>query len=183
MSRAHARGDSRFRPKSGQPYEIIVADDVSTDSTAEIARQNGAAVVSVDHRQIAATRNSGARAAVGKRLFFVDADTIIGPNVVAAALRHMDRGAAGGGATVRFEDCVPLYAILLLWWINFFMRLVSMTGGAFMFCTHRAFDAVGGFDERLFGAEDAAMCWALNAKAGLWCFGIVCSHLADGHVE
>jgi glycosyltransferase involved in cell wall biosynthesis len=148
----------------GQPYEVIVVDDASTDSTAEIARQNGATVVSVAHRQIAATRNSGARAASGERLFFVDADTIIGPLVVAAALRQMDNGAAGGGTTVRFEDRVPVYAILLLWWINFFMRLVNMTGGAFMFCTHKAFDAVGGFDERLFGAEDAAMCWALKRE-------------------
>ena len=39
-----------------------------------------------------------------------------------------------------------------------------MTGGAFMFCTRSAFDAVGGFDERLYGAEDAAMCWALKRE-------------------
>ncbi len=147
-----------------QPYEIIVVNDASTDSTSDIARQHNACVVDVNHRQIAATRNSGARVAAGDRLFFVDADTIICPRVVAAALRQMDKGAAGGGATARFEDRVPLYAILLLWWINFFMRLVSMTGGAFMFCTHKAFDAVGGFDERLFGAEDAAMCWALKRE-------------------
>jgi len=70
-----------------QPYEIIVVNDASTDSTAEIARQNNARVVDVNHRQIAATRNSGARAAAGDRLFFVDADTIINSSVVAAALR------------------------------------------------------------------------------------------------
>jgi glycosyltransferase involved in cell wall biosynthesis len=147
-----------------QPYEIIVVNDASTDGTAEVARQNGARVVDVNYRQIAATRNSGARAAAGGRLFFVDADTIINSRVVAAALRKMDGGAAGGGATVRFEDYVPMYARLLLWWMNLFMRFLSMTGGAFMFCTHAAFDAVGGFDERLYGAEDAAMCWALKRE-------------------
>ena len=47
----------------GQPYEIIVVDDASTDATPEIAAQNNARVVSVNHRQIAATRNSGARRA------------------------------------------------------------------------------------------------------------------------
>jgi hypothetical protein len=97
-------------------------------------------------------------------LFFVDADTIINSRVVTSALRKMERGAAGGGAAVRFEDCVPLYARLLLWWMSIFMRLLGMTGGAFMFCTHQAFDAVGGFDERLYGAEDAAMCWALKRE-------------------
>jgi glycosyltransferase involved in cell wall biosynthesis len=147
-----------------QPYEIIVANDASTDATADIARQNGARVVDVNHRQIAATRNSGARAASGDRLFFVDADTIINSRVVAAALRKMDRGAAGGGATVRFNDYVPLWARLLLLWMNLFMRLAGMTGGAFMFCTRDAFDATGGFNERLYGAEDAAMCWALKRE-------------------
>ena len=147
-----------------QPYEIIVVNDASTDSTAEVARQNNARVVDVNHRQIAATRNSGARAATGDRLFFVDADTIINSRVVAAALRKMDGGAAGGGATVRFEDYVPMYARLLLLWMNLFMRFLSMTGGAFMFCTRSAFDAVGGFNERLYGAEDAAMCWALKRE-------------------
>jgi len=148
----------------GQPYEVVVVDDASTDATAEVAKQNQARVVSVNHRQIAATRNSGARAARGERLFFVDADKIINGRVVASALRKMDKGAAGGGATVRFDDNVPLYSRLLLLWFNFFMRLLSMSGGAFMFCTRKAFDGVGGFDERLFGAEDAAMSWALKRE-------------------
>ena len=105
---------------AGQPYEIMVVDDASTDATAEIARQHGATLLPVNHRQIAATRNSGGRAAHGDRLFFVDADTTINPRVVAAALRVMDKGAAGGGAPARFEGDVPLYAPLLLWWLGWF---------------------------------------------------------------
>ena len=57
-----------------EPYEVIVVDDASTDSTLEIARQS-ARVISVDHRKISAVRNEGARAASGETLFFVDADT------------------------------------------------------------------------------------------------------------
>lgn len=149
---------------AGQPYEIIVVDDASTDATAEIARQHNATVVPVNHRQIAATRNSGGRAAQGERLFFVDADTIINPRVVASALRWMEKGAAGGGAPARFEGDAPLYAHFLLFWLGLWMRLAGIAGGACMFCTRDAFLAVGGFDERLFGAEDAAMSWALKRE-------------------
>lgn len=148
----------------GQPYEIVVVDDASTDATAAIARQHHATVFPVSHRQIAATRNSGGRSAQGDRLFFVDADTTINPRAVASALRCLDKGAAGGGGPVRFDGVVPLYARLLLWWLGLFMRLVGISGGAFLFCTREAFHAVGGFDERLFGAEDAAMSWALKRE-------------------
>jgi glycosyltransferase involved in cell wall biosynthesis len=147
-----------------QPYEVIVVDDASTDATAEIARQNNATVLSVNNRQIAATRNSGGRAAQGERLFFVDADTTINPRVVASALRWMDKGAAGGGAPARFEGDAPLYAHFLLWYLGLWMRLAGIAGGAFMFCARDVFQAVGGFDERLFGAEDAAMSWALKRE-------------------
>jgi cellulose synthase/poly-beta-1,6-N-acetylglucosamine synthase-like glycosyltransferase len=156
---------------TGRPYEVIVVDDASTDATAEVARKHDATVVSVNRRQIAATRNAGGRTARGERLFFVDADTVVSPRVVAAALRQLDRGAAGGGAPARFEGPVPLYAHLLMWWLGWLMRIAGMTGGAFMFMTREAFRATGGFNEKLFGAEDAAMCWALKREgrfAVLW---------------
>jgi hypothetical protein len=148
----------------GKPYEVIVVDDASTDATAEVASRHNATVLRVDKRQIAATRNAGGKVASGDRLFFVDADTIINSRAVESALQWMDKGAAGGGALTRFEGEVPLYARLLLIWLGFFMRLAALSGGAFMFCTREAFHAVGGFDERLYGAEDAAMSAALKRE-------------------
>jgi len=148
----------------GLPYEVIVVDDASTDATAEIAQQNNAGVVSVNHRQIAATRNSGARAAQGDRLFFVDADTTINARAVSAALRAMDNGAVGGGCPARFDGYVPLYTRLLIWWLGWMMRLVGLAAGAFQFSTRTAFLATGGYDERLYGAEDAAFSWALKRE-------------------
>jgi glycosyltransferase involved in cell wall biosynthesis len=146
------------------PYEIVVVDDASTDRTDAVARELGARVITVAHRQIAATRNSGARAAHGEHLFFVDADTTVTSQAVSSALQRMEKGAAGGGAGTYFEDAVPLYSRLLLLWFGVFMRIASLSGGAFMFCTRRAFEGVGGFDERLYGAEDAAMSAALKKE-------------------
>jgi len=167
----------------GQQYEIVVVDDASTDSTEDIARHHNATVTRVNHRQIAATRNSGGRAAHGERLFFVDADTTINARAVASALQYMDRGAVGGGAPARFDKTAPLYARLLLWWFGLLMRLPGISGGAFMFCTRKVFHATGGFDERLFGAEDVAMSWALRREGRfvvLWRYVMTSGRRAHG---
>ena len=70
----------------GDPFEVIVADDASSDRTAAIAREHGAHLIAVEFRQIAATRNAGARAANGEMLVFVDADTIVTAAAVHAAI-------------------------------------------------------------------------------------------------
>jgi len=157
----------------GQPYEVIVVNDASTDATPDIALQNGARVVSVNHRQIAATRNSGARAALGERFFFVDADTTINPDAVASALRYMDKGAVGGGGPtwVGKDEAVPLYLRLFGFLFVYGPKLVGFTGGAFMFCTREAFQATGGFNERLYWSEEGAFALALKREgwfAVLW---------------
>ena len=167
----------------GQPYEIVVANDASTDATAEIAQENNARVINVNHRQIAATRNSGARAAQGERLFFVDADTIINARIVTSASRRMDKGAVGGGAPARFDNAAPLYAQFLVLWFGCWMRLAGIAGGAFLFCTREAFEAVGGFNEQLFGAEDSALSWALKREGRfvvLWRFVVTSGRRMHG---
>ena len=150
----------------GQAYEIIVVDDASTDSTAEIARHHGARVVSVKHRQISATRNSGARAAAGERIFFIDADTTINPRAVAAALRAMDKGAVGGGAPMWIGkgEVMPLYIKVLALGGLIGPPLIGFTGGAFMYCTRAAFDATTGFSEKMFRGEEGFFAMELKRR-------------------
>jgi glycosyltransferase involved in cell wall biosynthesis len=150
----------------GHPFEIIVVDDASTDPTAEIARQHRARVVSVNYRQIASTRNSGARASSGERLFFVDADTIVNSRAIASAVRGMEKGAVGGGGMtwVDMNESVPLYARLLFVLLCIAPKFVGFTGGAFMFCTRAAFQATGGFNERFYWAEEGGFALALKRE-------------------
>ena len=77
-------------------YEVIVVDDASTDGTPGIAVQMGARTIRVEHRKISAVRNEGTRAACGEELIFVDADTQVNRQAVAAALSVLRSGAAGG---------------------------------------------------------------------------------------
>jgi glycosyltransferase involved in cell wall biosynthesis len=147
---------------SGEPWEIIVADDASTDRTAAIALEHGARLVRVHHRQIAATRNAGARAAKGDLLIFVDADTVVTAAAVRAAARAMYAGAVGGGCTVYFDGVLPMWARLLLSAFMAAYRACHLAAGCFLFCTREAFEAVGGFDEKLFGSEELTMSNALK---------------------
>ena len=149
---------------TGEPYELIVADDASTDRTAAIAAQHGAIAVSVAHRQIAATRNSGARKANGDWLIFVDADTLVSEAVVRSAVEALRSGAVGGGAAVEFDGTVPLYARLLLPVLVRSFRWAGLAAGCFLFCTRHAFAAVGGFDEAFYGAEELVMSRALKRQ-------------------
>jgi len=148
----------------GHPYEVIVVDDASTDRTVEVARTCGARIVSVHHRQIAGTRNAGARAASGDTLIFVDADTLVTAGTVQASLDALRRGAVGGGATLRLDGRLPWHGWLLLWSVRTGMRLGRLAAGCYLFCTRAAFEAVGGFDEGLFATEELALSRALQKQ-------------------
>ncbi len=148
----------------GEAYEVVVADDGSTDRTAAVAVEKGALLVSVTNRQIAATRNSGARAATGDLLIFVDADTVVNADVVGAAVQAMRQGAVGGGAGLRFDEPVPRFARFLLAVIVRIFRATGIATGCYLFCTRAAFTAVSGFDEKYYGAEEIVMSRALKRQ-------------------
>ncbi len=143
---------ARFR---GGPdaVEVIVADNASTDYTAQIARRRGCRVVTVEKRVIGAVRNGGARAARGEILAFVDADTRIHPETFNAIEQELASGRVVGGASgVRPERLSPGVAatealLLLLVWTT------GMDTGV-TFCRREDFEAVGGYSEDRKFAED-----------------------------
>lgn len=135
--------------------ELIVTDNDSTDATAAVARAHGATVVFEPHRQIARSRNAGARAATGQHLFFVDADIVVPPRLIPECLALLESGrVCGGGAlvTVAPDAGARLVRLARVW--NWASRTAQWACGAFLFCRRDAFAAVGGFDERLYAAEE-----------------------------
>jgi glycosyltransferase involved in cell wall biosynthesis len=149
----------------GEPHEIIVVDDGSGDATASIARQQGAKVVRVEHRQIAATRNAGAQQAHGDILFFVDADTLTDAPAIQSALRSIRAGAVGGGCVPRFEGWLPWWFRLTEPFIRPAVRLARfLPSGTFLFCTRSAFQTAGGFDENYYAAEEVVFVAALKRQ-------------------
>ena len=141
--------------------EVIVADNVSTDRTAEIAAARGCRVVSVATRLIAAARNGGATQALSPILAFVDADTQIHPDTFNGIERALADGRIVGGATgVTLEHwslgLAATYAMI--------MPIVVLTGmdTGVVFCRRSDFTEVGGYDEERLVAEDVVFLWALK---------------------
>jgi glycosyltransferase involved in cell wall biosynthesis len=148
----------------GEPYELIVVDDASTDRTAAIAIEHGARVVEVRVRHIAAARNAGARVAGGDLLVFVDADTIVPPRVLARAVAAVRAGAVGGGAIARMTSGHPRWAERMMAAASWFMQTVRWAAGCFLFVRREAFERAGGFDERYFASEEIHLSRALKRQ-------------------
>jgi len=141
--------------------EVIVADNQSTDRTAQIAATYGCRVVAVEKRVIAAARNGGAREARGEIVCFLDADSQLHPQTFIEIDKALATGRCIGGASgVRMErwslGIALAYALIVP-----FVWLMRMDTGV-VFCRKADFDAVGGYDESRPVAEDVAFLWALR---------------------
>jgi glycosyltransferase involved in cell wall biosynthesis len=163
----------------GEPYEIVVANDASTDRTEAVAVEHGAHVVAVNRRQIAAARNAGAHAATGNYFIFVDADTVVTAQVLRAALRALRGGAVGGGCAVRLDGRLPVYAAILMRLLPPLLHAFGLAAGCFLFCTRQAFLTAGGFNETLYAGEEVAFGQRLKRQGRL----IILRELRDCRAE
>lgn len=138
----------------GWRTELIVCDNNSTDRTAELARLAGAKVVFEPINQIARARNSGAAAATGDWLLFIDADSQPSPGLLADAADAIASGRViGCGATLRLDVPSWWYHALAGVWICW-SRLAKHMAGSFVCVEAAAFRELGGFSSQLFAAEE-----------------------------
>jgi glycosyltransferase involved in cell wall biosynthesis len=140
--------------------EVVVADNASTDGTADLARRRGCRVVQEEKRVIAAARNAGARHAQGQVLAFIDADNVIHPEIFNAIDRSLSTGKVIAGASgVKLErmslGIAVTYALMVpMAWIT------GMDTGV-VFCRREDFETIGGYNEDLLYAEDVQFLWNL----------------------
>ena len=140
------------------PGEIVVCDNNSKDRTAEVARAAGAIVAFEPVNQIARARNTGARAARGEWLVFVDADTAVTPALLRDAVEALASGrACGGGTRVRFDGPQGRFprALAAVW--DRVSKTFRLAAGSFVFARRDAFDAVGGFPETVYAGEEVLL--------------------------
>lgn len=155
------------RDAYGDPsaIEVVVVDNVSTDDTGEIASTHGARVLVEPRRCIAAVRNRGARESTGRIVAFLDADSLVSRGVFNSIRETMSGGDYAGGSTgVRLERMSAGLFVTMCMTVYPSRWLLGVSGGLF-FAERSVFEEVGGFDERLFAAEDSAFLLALRRNA------------------
>jgi glycosyltransferase involved in cell wall biosynthesis len=149
----------------GWGVQLIVCDNNSTDRTAGIARSAGATVVFEPVNQIARARNSGAAAATGDWLVFVDADSHPSAELFADAAREIQSGQClAGGATIRLDQRHLVAGLITRLW-NCASRRGRWLAGSFIFVETAAFRKLGGFSHELFAGEELELSQRLKKLA------------------
>jgi len=155
-----------------EDFEVVVADNGSTDATLAIAEgyADRLALRVVDAcaaQGVAATRNAGAAAARGSRLVFLDDDDVVAPGYLAAmsaALSNFDFVAAKLDVR-RLNPTwrVEMRAAERIEGLRITVDGVLWAPGCVLGVTRRAFDAVDGFDARHeIAGEDVDFCFRMH---------------------
>lgn len=145
--------------------EIIVADNNSTDATPSIAKAAGAIVVFEPINQISRARNTGASAATGDWLVFVDADSELSALLLADALALVDENSCIGCGSLMAMPDLPFWArrMLALW--SAISIICNWAAGSFIACRTDAFRTIGGFSTEFYAAEEIDFCRRLKKLA------------------
>jgi len=155
-------------------YEIIVADDGSTDNTQEVLRQFGdkVTVLTLAHRGICATRNEAIRASRGEFIALIDSDDLWEPHKLSLQIAYLDEHpefALAYAYSTNFTD-ESEGNVNLVKKLDFegFIFKDLFTKNSFANSTivmrRPAFDEVGGYDESLLAMEDFELNLRISRK-------------------
>jgi glycosyltransferase involved in cell wall biosynthesis len=152
-------------------WEVLVADNGSSDDTAEVAlawakRLPALRVLPASGtRGPGAARNAGARVAAGDLIAFCDADDRVMPGWLAACVRTLTNADVVAGATDITSLADPPEDETRYFHAGLF-RFLPAGLGANLAVRRDAFLDLGGFDEAMRVGEDIDFCWR-SQLAGL----------------
>ena len=149
-----------FHLKRLKPYEIIVADSHSKDNTAKIAKRYGARIVQAKRGAASYGRNAGGHAAKGDIIVFIDADSIVFPNILDVIKKDFkSRKIVGWTCTI--YGFTPSWKEQIIYnmsnnLVDFLTTYVKKphAPGIMIAVRKSAFEKVNGFDENLRVMED-----------------------------
>ncbi len=153
------------------PFEVIVADNRSTDRSTDIARGFAAILprfqlIDASRRQGAShARNAGARVAIGDVLAFCDADDEVAPGWIAglkAALLEHDFVASRFDLTKLNPGSLYVHPQASGLNVGEPFNFLPRAGAGGLAIRRSIHDSVGGFDESIRFHEDTDYCWKIQ---------------------
>jgi cellulose synthase/poly-beta-1,6-N-acetylglucosamine synthase-like glycosyltransferase len=150
----------------GFEVETIYVDSGSTDHSLALAEARGARVIALHPERPSAAlgRNAGWRAARGATILFLDGDTLLHPDFVAASLPDLaaEPNAVVWGHRRETHPEQSLYnRVLDLDWI-YAPGFTLFCGGDALF-RHSVLAATGGYDDTLIAGEEPELCRRIAA--------------------
>jgi GT2 family glycosyltransferase len=173
--------------------EAIVVDDGSTDESAEIAERHGFRVIRTDNHGLSSARNTGARAATGEIVAYLDDDAAPDPHWLHYAVDAFARDgivAVGGPNVAVPGDGLVADAVAIApgnaAHVLLSDRIAEHIPGCNSLFRRDALLAIDGFDPRFRAAgDDVDVCWRLQDAGGTIAFaaGAVVLHHRRGSLR
>jgi N-acetylglucosaminyl-diphospho-decaprenol L-rhamnosyltransferase len=149
------------------PYELIAVDNASADGTAtELARRPGVRLLAnAENVGFGRACNQGARMATGSLLVFLNPDVLATPGWLDVLTRRMEEHP--DAAIVAPQSVAPGQVRAVSPAPGRLAEEAAAVPGCAMMMRRAAWEALGGFDERIFLYwEDTELCW--RAWMGGW---------------
>jgi glycosyltransferase involved in cell wall biosynthesis len=161
------------RPAGIGTLEVIVVDNFSTDSTPEIARNAGVKLIQQPPKNVSNSRNTGAKAANGAYLAFVDADCELDPYWLVGCFEHLQKPEVVGAGT-HISAPLPDAPWVEKYWYELGYQKPKNSATEVewlptfnLIVKRNAFFEVGGFNEKLTTCEDSDLGYKLSALGKL----------------
>jgi glycosyltransferase involved in cell wall biosynthesis len=161
------------RPAGISTLEVVVVDNFSTDSTAEIARSSGVKLIQLPPKNVGNSRNTGAKAVNGSFLAFVDADCGLDSLWLVRCFPHLLKPEVVGVGT-HISSPLPDAPWVEKYWYELGYQKPEESATevewlpTFNLIVKRdAFLEVGGFNENLATCEDSDLGYKLSALGKL----------------
>jgi len=148
--------------------DIIVVDNNSTDSTADISKTLVSQVVILEEGHVGAVRNLGARLSNSEILVFLDADCIVDEGWISRGvnLLETDRSLVCGGSYKARNNANWVERLWLLENPEHPKIQADLLGGC-IFIRAESFRSVGGFDEEMTSGEDSDLSVRLRESGNI----------------